>query len=538
MTLDIKCDELQEKVKNLVLKDKDKASNQQIITLRGFAGTGKTFTASKIISELKEKYPKKNIGAFAPTASAMSNLKSKLPDNLGITFNTLSSVTQIPISKLTILSQTFALNEDNIEKIYDLFDKLKISHSALEIKKEFSKDYKSGKVKEKIVLIPNIELIRNQLSQRFKKSMAKEVMEETDFEFLDVDSIATNLKPFDLIVIDEISMVSDEMMNVIEDALDFLKINDDYPQLLLCGDGGQLKQVKGNPNRFIITEPNDENIFELTKIYRSTDEISYLASFVRRKFPIKNLNVVRENTVIEATGNVSELILQNKDILKNSDCVISFTNEVIDAVNAYIRTIKGYANSMGVKLNEKLLVTKNSGRLYREISFANGEQWFVKKIYDYDYIKRLLFDVRDCYSTNDSVINSIDAILSSFDLEEPTHTLVLLENKLGVTKKAWIRYDLVDKKMPFFVRTISQDIDALFKLVGNPDEFPCYVPCTFAYAMTVHKAQGSEFDNVVYIVSDRDLRIANISKSATNLSYTAVTRAKKDLKIIYRIDIK
>ena len=100
MILDIKCDELQEKVKNLVLKDKDKDSNQQIITLRGFAGTGKTFTASKIISELKEKYPKKNIGAFAPTASAMSNLKSKLPDNLGITFNTLSSVTQIPISKL------------------------------------------------------------------------------------------------------------------------------------------------------------------------------------------------------------------------------------------------------------------------------------------------------------------------------------------------------------------------------------------------------------------------------------------------------
>jgi len=518
MTLDIKCDELQEKIKNLVLKDKDKDSNQQIITLRGFAGTGKTFTASKIISELKEKYPKKNIGAFAPTASAMSNLKSKLPDNLGITFNTLSSITQIPILKLTILSQTFVLNEDNIEKIYDLFDKLKISHSALEIKKEFSKDYKSGKVKEKIVLIPNIELIRSQLSQRFKKSMTKEVIEETDFEFLDVDSIATNLKPFDLIVIDEISMVSDEMMNVIEDALDFLKINDGYPQLLLCGDGGQLKQVKGNPNRFIITEPNDENIFELTKIYRSTDEISHLASFVRRKFPIKNLNVVRENTVIETTGNISELILQNKDILKNSDCVISFTNEVIDAVNTYIRTVKGYDISMGVK--------------------SNGEQWFVKKIYDYDYIKRLLFDVRDCYSTNDSVINSIDAILSSFDLEEPTHTLVLLENKLGVTKKAWIRYDLVDKKMPFFVRTISQDIDALFKLVDNPDEFPCYVPCTFAYAMTVHKAQGSEFDNVVYIVSDRDLRIANISKSATNLSYTAVTRAKKDLKIIYRTDIK
>ncbi len=46
----------------------------------------------------------------------MSNLKSKLPDNLGITFNTLASVTQIPVSKLTILSQTFVLNEDNIEK--------------------------------------------------------------------------------------------------------------------------------------------------------------------------------------------------------------------------------------------------------------------------------------------------------------------------------------------------------------------------------------------------------------------------------------
>lgn len=538
MTESFKCDELQEKVKNIILSEDEESFDNRIITLRGFAGTGKTFTASKIIEELKEKYPKKRVGAFAPTASAMSNLKGKLPDGLGITFNTLSAITQFPISQLTILKETFVLKEDELENIFEYFDKIGISHSGLELRKEFSKDYRTGKVEESIVIIPNIELIKSELNLRFRKDMSKEVKEDTVFEFLDTEKIANNLENFDLIVIDEISMVNDEMLTKIEFALEILKIKDKFPKVLLCGDGGQLKQVNGNPNTYITDKPNDETIFELTKIYRSTDEIAKLSNLVRQRFPLKNLNMIRPNTVFETEGTVGDLILKNKEILQNSDCVISFTNEVIDKVNSFIRIVKGYANSSGLKVGEKLLVTKNSGRLHREIAFANGEQWTIKKIYDYNYISMLLLDIIDEFGSNDSVKKAVNTILETFELEEPPMILVLLKNKLGTEKKAWVRYDLTDKKMSFFDRTIAQDIDSLYKLIDDPTVFPCFVPCAFAYAMTVHKAQGSEFDNVVYIVSDKDLRIANISGSANNLSYTAITRAKNDIKIIYRTDLK
>lgn len=538
MTQNTKCDSLQEKVKDIVLSEKDKFSNQRIITLRGFAGTGKTFTASQIIQEMKAKYPKKRIGVFAPTASALSNLKSKLPSDIGISFNTLSSIMQRPVSKLTILRNTFILKEDNLTEIYEYLDKIKLPHHCIEIKKEFSKDFRTGSVKEKIVIIPNIDFIRSQLTMQFRKDMSKEVKEETDFEFLDIDIVAKNISAFDLIVIDEISMISDIMMNNLELAIEFLMMDEKYPQLLLCGDGGQLKQVEGEPNKFVIEKVNDETIFELTKIYRSTDEISHLSSFVRKKFPLKNLNVLRPNTVFETNGTIADLIMENKEILQNSDCVLSFTNEVIDKVNSFIRLVKGYSSTSGVKKGERILVTKNTGRINGEIAFSNGEQWAISEIYSIKEMEGLLIGLREEFNKEESVVNSIDTILNSFNLEEPVVILVLLENKLGIKKKAWIRYDLTDKKMSFLDRTIAQDIDALYKLVENPDIFPCFVPCTFAYAMTVHKAQGSEFDNVVYIVSDRDLRIANISGSATNLSYTAITRAKKDIKIIYRTNIE
>lgn len=50
---------------------------------------------------------------------------------------------------------------------------------------------------------------------------------------------------------------------------------------------------------------------------------------------------------------------------------------------------------------------------------------------------------------------------------------------------------------------------------------------TLAYAMTIHKAQGSQYDNVFIILMQRDLFQLN-----KNLVYTAVTRAKKKCVVL------
>lgn len=58
----------------------------------------------------------------------------------------------------------------------------------------------------------------------------------------------------------------------------------------------------------------------------------------------------------------------------------------------------------------------------------------------------------------------------------------------------------------------------------TPARLPEHVP---AYAMTVHKSQGSEFDHVLFILPESDSRILT-----RELFYTAVTRAKSELTVI------
>jgi exodeoxyribonuclease V alpha subunit len=48
-----------------------------------------------------------------------------------------------------------------------------------------------------------------------------------------------------------------------------------------------------------------------------------------------------------------------------------------------------------------------------------------------------------------------------------------------------------------------------------------------AYAMTVHKAQGSEFDNVALVLPDRDLPI-----NTPEILYTAITRSRRSVVIL------
>jgi len=53
-----------------------------------------------------------------------------------------------------------------------------------------------------------------------------------------------------------------------------------------------------------------------------------------------------------------------------------------------------------------------------------------------------------------------------------------------------------------------------------------------AFAMTVHKAQGSEFQNVAFVLPERDSPVLT-----RELIYTAVTRAKKKLSIYGSMDV-
>lgn len=63
---------------------------------------------------------------------------------------------------------------------------------------------------------------------------------------------------------------------------------------------------------------------------------------------------------------------------------------------------------------------------------------------------------------------------------------------------------------------------------GDDEPINALMPFQIAYAITVHKAQGLEFDSVKIVVTDE------VGERVThNIFYTAITRAKKDLKVYW-----
>ena len=85
----------------------------------------------------------------------------------------------------------------------------------------------------------------------------------------------------------------------------------------------------------------------------------------------------------------------------------------------------------------------------------------------------------------------------------------------------------------FFRRMKSKGIkqnDQQFKDALYDDGYLNALRCVFGYAITCHKAQGGEW-NEVFIDIPRNLTL-NAKASAYQWIYTAVTRAKQQLHVV------
>lgn len=103
----------------------------------------------------------------------------------------------------------------------------------------------------------------------------------------------------------------------------------------------------------------------------------------------------------------------------------------------------------------------------------------------------------------------IDKVISEFDIEDVALEL-LNPNELG---NSVIKF-YIDK---------SKDSDE-----DNDTEIETIVPFQIAYAVSIHKAQGLEYESVkVVITEDIDEMITH------NIFYTAITRARNNLRIYW-----
>lgn len=289
---------------------------------------------------------------------------------------------------------------------------------------------------------------------------------------------------YDWIIVDEASMVD----ATIKKDLESLKKN-----LLMIGDEEQLPPVetdsKANNRSPVFTD--DKYIrYDLTQVLRYDGEILKLSIDIRegRKIPYH-------------TGSVTAKFqkLPNENILLGADVVIVGTNKTKVAVNNRIRKLKfGDIHDHHPPFeNEKVVVNKSNPK---------------HKLVNSDILTILDKDI-------DLSLNEFNVHMNPISVfNDYTETELMV--KLVFTD--YLSPEALDAYRGHIYKEYNRK-------KGNYDENP-FVECSFSYALTAHKCQGSEFSKV--LVVDQSFIFKGIEK---NWLYTSLTRAKDKLIIVDRI---
>lgn len=294
---------------------------------------------------------------------------------------------------------------------------------------------------------------------------------------------------YDMLIMDECSMISNsDMQKVLEKAK--------YKLLVLVGDTYQIEAISFG------------NWFSLAKYFLSKKTWNELTTPFRAKNKelLELWTKVRklEDDVTEHLVNYGYSSVLNESIFKRNsmdEIILCLNYNGLYGINNINRFLQNNNPSQGIRWG---LWTYKVG----DPILFNDSQRFSPVLYN--NLKGRIVDIE--LETNGNRIwfsIEIDKVISEFDIENMELEL-LNPDEVG---NSVIRF-YVDK-------SIDSDQD-------NDAETDTIVPFQIAYAVSIHKAQGLEYESVkVVITEDIDEMITH------NIFYTAITRARSNLKIYW-----
>lgn len=328
-----------------------------------------------------------------------------------------------------------------------------------------------------------------------KENLRKRTMPENYSNFMTVKRFLNlkNLNEIDILFIDECSNISNDDFKQILEKIE--KVN--CKVLVLAGDPYQIESIKfGNWFNLLDFFIDKKCIIELTDNWRTNEN------------KLKNVwKYVRE---FNQDGAVSEITRNNMSSNIGKDLLIKgkYDDEICLCLN--------YDGIYGINNINKLMQIKNN------------EKSFYHNNYEFKKNDPILFLESERYK--DVLNNNLKGKILDIQ-QENDKTIFLLE----IDK---LLDDIETKEVDFVIKGFSEDNSktiislTVFKN-RNYDEDDYYdysniLPFQLSYAISIHKAQGLEYDSVKIVVSeDTDEKISH------NIFYTAITRCKKNLKIFW-----
>lgn len=450
--------------------------------LTGSAGTGKSTIVREILQSLP-LIPEKII-MLAPTGTAVKNIQQKNPE---IQAQTISSFIERPFTYVNIIDPKTG---DIVSSITNVKDLKKSDYIVTD--------------DEKLKFEPqDFGFMRVLSTAVAKHGLYAETA--VGFKLKDEDmDMATRIALPQLIVIDELGMVSEDK---------FEHIRDMGIPIFGLGDPYQLKPVASVQNKIISDTKRTDFYHELTVVHRQDGEnpiVAVATSARQGKDWLSDARRLESSSVV-----VAKYLRDDPDqlgqLIARADMVLSPSNFSVQAFNKMAHDILHPNTKLAV--GEKILVTSNTSEKENGSPvLTNGMQGVITELVD-------------------TPVVASDLDLQLVKIQTHSQTLTVLANtvhlsdtrtkysELAKTKSVKLQQILLARARTYL------DEGKVFDLGADLDEI---IYISYGYAMTVHKSQGKEWQNVVFDTEIPQRMQAN----AQPLVYTAITRAKENLIFI------
>ncbi len=423
-------------------------------------------------------------------------------------------------------SQNTLIDNDNssfnlaLNKLFNSDDNLFIIGKAGTGKSTFLKHVVQKNIKKTIVLAPTGVAAMNVKGQTIHSffKIPRQIIFPNDSIFESKKSIYQYfngieynddvIKKIELIIIDEISMVRADLIDIVDIILRKIRDNDrpfGGVQVVLIGDLYQLSPVLPIEDKQRILDYYGDyyifnsNVFknidfvniEFTKVYRQKGDNDYLDILSR----------IRKNTT-----SFQDFKLLNSRVISDLDHEINEINIILTGTNR-----------IASAFNENFL-NKNSNQLH--VFDANISGDFSKSDFIGEQSLKIKIGCKVMCLVNNSEENYYNGKIGV--VKRISNNCITIEdefgNQINIRKFTWEKYNYKFNKLSSSIERIK---------IGSFEQYPLKL----AWAITIHKSQGLTLSNIV--IYNRDIFVAG-------QLYVALSRCKslENLKLIEPITNK
>lgn len=385
-----------------------------------------------------------------------------------------------------------------------------------------------------------------------------------------VDKGYSKLKYGQVVVIDEASMINDDLFEIIEQLANRGKLN-----IIFLGDNQQLRPASQEHTSKVFTDVEttidltdvmrqDKNseLFKVVSGYRSIatlDMSKYEKEFTDSKSMMSATNAARSllaprvtsldgNNRVVFTNNFKQFANNIIELYKkaietknyNLIRVVAYTNDRVNSINNGVRKMLGHSN---ILFNEgELLVSHANVYTNRRMTMSNGRFFTVSGRSDVTY-ETLYNPIRGgkqivapmvTLSLKDTSTGKITKlkIVEPQNQEERSYIENELLEVLSTINREYMQARKIDEQLAFDIlegqKRFKDSFNLGFDIYDSQSDTKLLSKVIdYGYATTVHKAQGQTVEYM--FVDERNIDKYSSNPDYLELLYTAVSRASKGL---------